>query len=78
MTAPALIKLGTLRQALGVSGETMRRYRAQGKLPPADVDLAGPSVWWHLATLAAAGVRLQPAEFEARAVVPPARGAVGA
>ena len=57
-----LVKLGTLRRSLGVSGETVRRWRAQGKLPPPDVDLGGPSVWWHSATLAAAGVNLRPAE----------------
>jgi hypothetical protein len=74
----ALVKLGTLRRSLGVSGETVRRWRAAGKLPPPDVDLGGPSVWWHLATLAAAGVRLQPTEREARAVVPLGRGAEGA
>ncbi len=61
----ALVKLGTLRRSLGVSGETVRRWRAQGKLPPADVDLGGPSVWWHPATLAAAGVKLQLVESDA-------------
>jgi hypothetical protein len=70
----ALVKLGTLRRSLGVSGETVRRWRAAGKLPPPDVDLGGPSVWWHLATLAAAGVRLQPSEQEPRAVTSPGRG----
>ena len=57
---PPMVKLSALRRTLGVSDETVRRWRAQGKLPPADVDLGGPSVWWHPGTLARAGVNLQP------------------
>jgi len=61
-TPPIMVKLSALRRTLGVSDETVRRWRAQGKLPPADVDLGGPSVWWHQGTLAAAGINLLPPE----------------
>ena len=69
---PPLVKLSALRRALGVSDETVRRWRAQGKLPPADVDLGGPSVWWHPGTLARAGVNLQPPEPAAASQPTPA------
>jgi len=53
-----MVKMSRLRTALGVSDETIRRWRQARKLPPADVDLGGPSVWWHEATLERAGIRL--------------------
>jgi predicted DNA-binding transcriptional regulator AlpA len=69
---PPLVKLSALRRTLGVSDETVRRWRAQGKLPPADVDLGGSSVWWHQGTLAAAGINLQPPEPAAASQTTPA------
>ncbi len=47
-----------LRAALGVSGETLRRYIRDRKLPPPDIDLGPKAQWWHRATLEAAGIRL--------------------
>jgi len=53
-----MVKMSRLRTVLAVSDETIRRWRKARKLPPADVDLGGPSVWWHESTLERAGIRL--------------------
>lgn len=67
-----LVKLSDLRASLRVSGETLRQWRIKGKLPPPDIDLGGASVWWHPDTLAARGIRLQPAPAEANPQTPAA------
>ena len=65
-----MVKMATLRRVLGVSDETIRRWRAASKLPPADVDLGGPSVWWHETTLERAGIRLRASLEQAPASQP--------
>lgn len=47
-----------LRGELDVSGETVRRWRKEGRLPEPDVNLTRRSVGWRLSTLRAAGINL--------------------
>ena len=47
-----------LREEMGVTGETVRRWRKDGKLPKPDVQLTRRSVGWRLSTLRAAGINL--------------------
>lgn len=42
----------------GLSGETMRRWMRDGKLPPPDVDLSLRTRGWKRSTLVAAGIRV--------------------
>lgn len=50
--------LSELRTEMGVTGETVRRWRKDGKLPTPDVQLTRRSVGWRLSTLRAAGINL--------------------
>lgn len=50
--------LSELRDEMRVSGETVRRWRKDGKLPTPDVQLTRRSVGWRLSTLRAAGINL--------------------
>ena len=47
-----------LREKLGVSEETMRRWLKDEKLPKPDVHLSQRSMGWKLSTLRAGGVNL--------------------
>ena len=52
-----LILRSELRAMLGdVSGETLRRWARDGKLPPPDVMLSRRTQGWRLSTLRASGI----------------------
>ncbi len=50
-----------VQQALGVTGETMRTYLRNGKLPALDVNLSTHKQGWYAATLAEAGIKIEAA-----------------
>lgn len=55
MIIAPLIRRRDLQRALDVSGETMRRWLASGRLPRPDVYVSDSASWWRLDTLQAAG-----------------------
>lgn len=59
-----LVKRAALLAALGIRSETLRRWLAQKRIPPPDVDVGTGQQWWHRETLARAGIRLQPRDSE--------------
>lgn len=62
-----MVKMFDLRNALGISGETMRRWRRDGKLPPPDVEVSRYGVWWKVETLERAGIKLPAIQRQAEA-----------
>ena len=47
-----------LQSALGVSGETMRRWLNSKKLPTPDVAMSRKTLGWRISTLRAHGINL--------------------
>ncbi|WP_418648639.1 helix-turn-helix transcriptional regulator [Thauera butanivorans] len=47
-----------LKETIGVSSETIRRWLKSGKLPQPDVALSSRTMGWRASTLRAAGINL--------------------
>lgn len=58
MTIATLIMRQQFRRAMGVSGETVRRWLASGRLPQPDYYVTDKVNGWRLDTLEAAGFKI--------------------
>lgn len=58
MSEDCMIWLRDMPKALGVEAVTVRRMRAQNRLPEPDVAISQRVTGWRLSTLHAAGIRV--------------------